>query len=551
MNHWSCTKLRFWLVAFAAVVMLCLFGCAEHNYKAEADKKVYDIIDRKWQPQFGPKVNYKISDVPPSPDDIQAERTAPASGILTLPQAVAIAVAHNREYQMQRELLYTSALDLRLTRHEFENNFSGGINGGYARDRNDEEWGLETTWGFNRLFASGTKISTKVGVAWAKVLTGNLEGGLASILGMTVTQPLFRGSDPKVVLEPLTQAERDTLYQIRLFSRFRKKTVVLVISQYYQVLQLHDKVESAKDHYEKLVLLLEQAGKLAEAGRLPKYEVEEIEQRKLNAWDNYAQAEKEYGMMFDLLKITLGLPTTAEFKLDQTELEALKAEEPKYPDFSEKDVIETALFRRLDLANSADAVIDAQRQVYVAADALRADASITGSIDTISRGGSRQTLKAKENYNVDVELNLPIDRVAEQNLYRKALIELNAKQREYELLVDTVAMEVRQAHRELVEAAERYKVHSEGLKVAQKRFKDTLTLMKYGRASSRRVVSALNDLRDARDGTAEALVNYTLATLKFYRDTEILQVRPDGMWEKDGSSVASNSLQVGMFGPKK
>lgn len=552
MADWWSTKICFWVLAYTAGVVLCLAGCTKHNYKDEADKQVYDIIDKKWQSEFGPKANYRISDVPPLPNDIQVERVVPASGILTLSQAVAIAVAHNRDYQTQREKLYTSALDLRLTRHEFEYNFFGGFSGGYARDRNDKEWGLETTWGFNRLFASGTMISTRVGAAWAEVLSGNLKSGLASILGITVTQPLLRGSDPKIILEPLTQAERDTVYQLRMFSRFRKKTVVMVITQYYQVLQLHDKVKNAKDHYDKLVWFLEQSGKLADAGRLPKYEVEEIKQRKLNAWDDYVKAQKEYGMTLDLLKITLGLPTTAEFELDQNELDALKAVELKYPDFTEKDVIETALCRGLDLANSADAVIDAQRQVYVAKDALRAEASLVGSVDTISKGGgSRQTLKAKDNYNLDVGLNLPLDRVAEQNIYRKALIDMNAKKRGYDLLADTVAMEVRQAHRDLVEAAERFKVHSEGLKVAEKRFKDTLMLMKYGRASSRRVVSALNDLRDARNGATEALVDYTTATLKFYRDTEVLKVRPDGMWEKDETSIASDSLQDGMLRPKK
>jgi len=44
---------------------------------------------------------------------------------------------------------------------------------------------------------------------------------MTSILSATVTQPLLRGSDRKVVLENLTQAERDTLYQVRFFNRFR------------------------------------------------------------------------------------------------------------------------------------------------------------------------------------------------------------------------------------------------------------------------------------------------------------------------------------------
>lgn len=55
--------------------------------------------------------------------------------------------------------------------------------------------------------------------------------------------------------------------------------------------------------------------------------------------------------------------------------------------------------------------------------------------------------------------------------------------------------------------------------------------MQYGRASSRRVLNAQNDLFDAQNAATEALVNYTVATLNFYRDTGVLRVRPDGMWQ--------------------
>ena len=49
--------------------------------------------------------------------------------------------------------------------------------------------------------------------------------------------------------------------------------------------------------------------------------------------------------------------------------------------------------------------------------------------------------------------------------------------------------------------------------------------------SSRRVLDAWQHLHDARNEMADALTDYAIATLNFYRDTEVLQVRPDGMWE--------------------
>ena len=137
----------------------------------------------------------------------------------------------------------------------------------------------------------------------------------------------------------------------------------------------------------------------------------------------------------------------------------------------------------------------------------------------------------REEYGLGLELGLPLDRVPEQNIYRKALITLNQRQREYEEAADEVMLDVRKAHRDLTEAAARYKVLSEELQLAQQRFNNTYLLLQYGRTSSRRVLDSQKDLYDARKNAAQALVDYTIATLSFYRDTGALQVRPDGMWE--------------------
>jgi len=519
-------------------------GCAQHNYKKEADDQVYSIIDRKWDEKFGTKNNYKISDTVPSPNDIQIKEKVTDFGILTLPQAVALATAYNREYQTQKEALYIMALDLRLTRHIFETQYFGGLSGGYDVDWNDEVRGLEWSLGFNRLLKTGTFISTKISSAWLDVLSGNMKSGVASVLTATVTQPLLRGSDRMVVTENLTQAERDTLYQIRLFNRFRKTFVVSIITQYYQVLKLYKLARIAEDNYNTITWLSEQVEKLTNAGRLPSLELDRMHQEKLKARDIYVQTVKEYESLLDLFKISLGVTTTTEFRLDESNLETLKDAGLHYPDFNEDEAIETALLQRLDLTNSADAVIDAQRKVYVAADALGAELNIIGTTNMASKNqGSRQTMQAADDYSVDFELNLPMDRVAEQNVYRKALITLSQRQREYDLAADTIKMEVRQAYRDLKEAAERYKLQSEGLSLAQERFNKTLSLMQYARTSSRRVLDAQNALFEAQNEATDALLDYAIAMLNFYRDTGTLQVLPDGMWIKGANkeTLASES----------
>ncbi len=519
--------------ALGLMILCCLTGCTRQDYKADADEKVYGIIDQKWRDEFGTKANYKVSDVEPSPNDVQIENEPTAFEVLTLPQAVALATAHNREYQTRKEALYIKALDLRLTRHEFETQFFGGAGGGYNADRNDEAAGIETSAGFNRLLAGGARISAKLAGAWVDVLSGNLRGGLASILSATVTQPLLRGGDRRVVVENLTQAERDTLYEVRSFNRFRQAFVVSVISQYYGVLQRYDAVKNAQSHYAALAWLDQRVADLADAGRVPLLELDQVRQEKLQAANIYSTARRKYEQALDELKITLSLPATAKLQLDENEFETLRQTKMTEPDFSEAEVLEGALLQRLDVANTADAVIDAQRKVFVATDGLRAEANLVGTAGvTSSKRANRQGLGwLAEEYGLGVELNLPLDRVPEQNVYRKALITLNQRQREYEQAADTVTLEVRQAHRDLTEAAERYKVSSEALELAQHRFNNTFLLLQYGKTSSRRVLDAQNALFDAQNAASQALLDYTIATLSFYRDTGALQVLPDGMWK--------------------
>lgn len=544
-------KKLLYLIICLLAGLCALNGCGSKDFKKDADERVYKILDQKWKDEYGTKANYKISDTEPLPDDIQVEKAVPASGILTLPQAVAIATAHNREYHTQKEELYIKALDLRLTRHEFETQFFENISGGYATDRNDEVYGFEGGFGFKRLLATGMRIGSRLALVYINVLSGNLSSGMATILSTTVAQPLLRGSDRRVVLENLTQAEKDTLYQVRLFNRFRKTFVVSVISQYYLVLQQYDAVKNAQRNYNTLKWLHNKAENLANAGRLPRLELEQIRQQMLQALNIYILTEKEYKQALDEFKITLSLPTTVEFQLDVRELEALRATEMTYPDFSETEAIETALVQRLDLVNSSDAIIDAERKVYVAADGLRADANLVGYGNFVSSGkGDRRGLSPlRKEYGLGIELNLPLDRVAEQNTYRKAMITLSQKQREYEQASDIAKLEVRQAYRDMKEAAQSHRVQVEGLILAEKRIKNTFLLLQYGRASSRRFLNAQNDLFDAQNTATEALVNYTVATLNFYRDTGVLQVRPDGMWEKGTDRKAPIANTAGLPEP--
>ena len=519
-----------------SVCLLALVGCGPEHYKRDADERAYAAIDARWEEGFGSRANYRISDVSPSPGDIQVDAAIPASGVLTLPRAVAIATAHNREYQTQKELLYTTALDLRLVQHDFETFLFGGGRAFYSGNGTDEAIAAEANVGFNRLLATGTQIAAEVATAWTKVLLGSRDSGLSSLLTATVSHPLLRGSDPDIVMERLTQADRNLLYQIRTFNRYRKTFVVSVITQYYQALELRDLTDNAKAHYEGLKGLYDQTMVLTSAGRIPLLEVDRLRQEILQTRDRVILAEKEYERFLDEFKITLGLATNVEFELDGGVFQALVDAGIPESKVVVADAVDAALRRRLDMANSADAVLDAQRAVHVAADSLRADLRIGGNLDMNTDGDASGT--------VGGIVDLPLDRVAEQTTYRKALITLDQRRRDYDLAADTVRLEVRQAHRKLQETAQRHRVLTEGRQLAMHRLGRTTELLKYGRVSSRRALAAQQDLYVAENEATDALIDHATAVLDFYRDTGVLQVRPDGMWSHEAGSLPLTSDAV-------
>ena len=538
---------RIWVCRVLATTFVfgLTVGCSPEHYKAQADREVYQIIDNKWQDGFGRKSNYIIRDssIPSSAGDIRAEKDVPVPGVISLAQAITIATAHNRDYQRQKEQLYLAALDLTLVRHQFARQWFGTVDAGYVRDSADEDVSFGGQTGFDQFLADGASISTGIAIDWARFLTGDPRTSLGSILSASVTQPLLRGRGRKVAQESLTQAERNALYQIRSFNRYRKIFVVSIVDEYYRVLQRRDIVTNAENNYDSRVESRERLEMEAKAGRKPTFEVDQARQSELDARDSYVQARQRYEQQLDEFKITLALPTRAEIELDQNELKALEEIGITEPGYELDAGIETALAQRLDLANSADAVDDAERKVVVAADNLGVELNLVGSanVGSTPETNFRRLEFHNGTYALGLESDLPLDRKAERNAYREALIVLEQRQREYENDVARVELDVRRAYRQLQEYAERYRTQRNSLELSENRVESTNSLLQAGRVTTRDLLDSQDALLGAQNNVIAALVDHAIAKLSFFRDIGVLQVRPDGTWEQSSQSEESNA----------
>lgn len=542
-------SLRQWANTAILLILIALPGCSTAHYKQAADKEVYQIIDQKWQPEFGSKANFKVSDVPPDPEDIKDETEVPPKGKVTLAQAAAIAISRNRDYKTQQENLYLAALNLTLERHRFAPQFSGGLAGTLNRsttrtqiptqagtvvnkDETRKSLAAEGDIGAQWLGPDGTQISGLLSVDWLRFLTGDPQEALGAILSGSITQPLLRGAGRLVVMENLTQAERNTLYQIRSFNRFRKTFLVSIITSYYRVLQAQNAANNAVSNHDMLVASVERAKMLADAGRLPQFEVDQAEQDRLTAWDNVVRTRRQYQQALDEFKLRLGLPTDCPLELDPAELQRLEKQGTTDPQYSLEDAIKIALTRRLDLANLRDAVEDARRKIAVAENGLLPDLNLAAEGTAVASDHLRlgqQEIKHGA-YAVSPRIDLPLERQAERNAYRQSLISLLQRQRQYEQGQDQIKLEVRQAYRNLKETANIYGIQQKSLILAQKRVENTTLLLEAGRVTTRDLLDSQAALLGAQNARVGALVDHTIALLNFYTDVEVLHVQPDGFW---------------------
>jgi hypothetical protein len=147
---------------------------------------------------------------------------------ITLDQAVELAVFNSREFQNQREFLYSAALPVTLQRFNFAAqgfftetaafDFAGRLLGRVPQN------GLTatTTPSLSKLFPTGALLAVKL----ANQVVVDLSNGRPTVslsnLTLNLSQPFLRGGGYAVTLEPLTQAERTMIYAIRSYARFRK-----------------------------------------------------------------------------------------------------------------------------------------------------------------------------------------------------------------------------------------------------------------------------------------------------------------------------------------
>jgi len=503
------------------------------EHRTNADEEVYSILDERRAALFNQPAGFTADR---NTDSLRylllTEETAGEPLQLNLTTCLEIAAENNRSYQTRREQLYRSALDLTLERWRFgwRPNFgaSGTVSGSGDQSQSAS---LDGDFGLTKQFGNGAQVIGSIGTNLFRALANGDGWDAIGSLGLTATMPLLRGSARAVILEPLTQAERNLVYEVRTYERYRRTFAVDVVSRYYAILRTLDSITNEEANLESLKLLVDRNVAFAKAGRMNDIEVDQARQDLLRSEATLVNLLESYGGQMDQFMLLLGLPTETYAELDRSELEALKLLDGS--DLAQIDpdaLVALSLERRLDLVTVRDRLIDAERRVMVAEDALRAGLDLEASVGSTSQEGKPLSFRSDSSpWSLGLGFDLPLDQLPERNIYRRSLLDRDAAVRSEEELVDTVLADMRDNLRQTRSTSERYQLQLISVTLAERRVRSSEMKQELGRTDTRTVLESRRSLLSAQNSATSALIDYALARLRLYRDLELLDVDSNGI----------------------
>ena len=299
--------------------------------------------------------------------------------LLTLENAMSLAVLHSSEFQRQKENLYLSALDVTYERFRLEPNPFAGISAKADRESDEEEVGVQTR------AQVGIRGVAGQGVNWVVSLANRLSLELSngdtkvggSLANLTITQPLLRGASKRIYKERLTLAERKLLADARRLEQFRQGFFLDVttgsnpsevvgasgiprsssfsngVSGYLGLVQEVQSIRNQEANVVKLKDSLAQLEAAFEAGHIGnRLQVDQARQALYNGQSGLLAAKSVFENKLDGYKIFLGLPPDLTIRVEDDYLDHFRLTDPTLVD------VQNQINELLRKIRSADLKID-------------------------------------------------------------------------------------------------------------------------------------------------------------------------------------------------
>ena len=290
------------------------------------------------------------------------EGRPPAVQNLTAIDAIHLSLIHSREYQTQLENLYLAALAVTLERYQFDVRPTTGILGDvglgepggdlFFKHQPDDESNLQLSplhLGVSKLFPTGAQMAAELVNDTVWLFAGPNSTRSSTTLSYTLIQPLMFMAGRDVVLEDLTQSERNLVYALRDFARFRKEFFTNTITGgqiaglqrflrgfeflagddgpnvgFYPTLLRLQKVRNVQENVRSIEALIEELT----AQGASQLDITQLESSQASSRSRLFNSVRLYEDRVDQYRVQLGLPPDVDLTLDDSLLALFQFVDP-------------------------------------------------------------------------------------------------------------------------------------------------------------------------------------------------------------------------------
>jgi outer membrane protein TolC len=572
---------------FRALTLICVLasmgGCVSPGPLDLLDQKTQRLIRDRQQSAIGTS-NAQVPDIEPAPSpsadiadnqpqthnpaavDLPAKRQAPATtagnGDMAIPAVLdpehdaisldlkdilAYAIAHSPEYRSQKEDLYIIALALIIERHlwgpRFFDTITATVDGTPESGDHDIVSTLLNQFTITHKLPYGGSVSVNALVDYVSYLRQSSSSSSTpwhsqgAEINAAIDLPLLRGAG-RVAREDLIQAERDLIYAVRDFERFRREFLVEMSNTYFDLILRQQRIENVQTQLVNLERLADRFEALAAAGKEPYFEAERTQAQVLFGRSNLLNSQEAYTTALDTFKIRVGMPTTQNLIIVVVEIIVPQ------PQLDVTATVATAWELRLDLQTSANRIEDAQRRVEVAANQRLPDLDFAASIELPT--ASNDTIAGLDldpgsgSYSAGFSLGLPQDRQIETANLRSAQIRMERARRDHVILRDTVALQVRRAIRAIERARFNLQLQKRNVLISKRR--DQGVRLRERSLGPRDVIEAQEAILDASNQRDEAEAELRRSVLRYLLDSGQMRVAANGRWQAPGQLLLGSEL---------
>lgn len=525
-------------VGRCVAITVSLTACSTSSYVGSADEEVERVLGTATAATLGEREAWVVrpeTEPLPAPDGTppatppapQPQPASTAPEVYDLARSLATAVRQNRDFLSRREGLYQTGLSISLVRFQFGPQFAAAVSYLWPRrEGGPDAHSLDASFNASQILPTGgtLALSSGVGADWS-FGQGGADPAYGTSAAVTLTQPLLRGAGYDISHEALTQAERELVYSIRDFELFREGFSIQVAQRYFELTSQKKTLANEDRNYESAVFDRGKAEALQRVGRNAEQEVFRARRREIEAKDQLINAKAAYDRAVDEYKILLGVPTT-------TVIELAESSPPYEPvRFDVASAVAAARHNRLSLITERQRVEDTERALHIAENALLPDLSLTASYGVAGSANDLGHASPDEwNSSVGLSMEIPLQRKAQRNSYRSALIALEQARRSLQLSEDQLDLDIRDAMRSLKSLEERIVLQRE--QIEQERAAVTVTEIRYesGKLENRDLLEARQAFVDAQNALIRLEVQHFVARLNLLKDMGLFFVDDRGMW---------------------